>query len=120
MTQAMTMLAALQLFYPENGGAGGLGDVKASSSELKGEVATSDAGSSSSSSRGASSVPAEPLSSRRELTVHVLGASGLETSLLFAYEELLHSLPALRRLNLVFVGPDAPPATATAPGAPAR
>jgi len=47
------------------------------------------------------------LSSASTLTVHLLGATrDFEIAHLAAYEELLHLLPALRVLNLAFIGPE--------------
>lgn len=52
--------------------------------------------------------PLPPLQARTELTLHLVGAERMEVFDRMAYEELLHSWPALQRLRVVFVGPDAP------------
>jgi splicing suppressor protein 51 len=45
------------------------------------------------------------LSTRQSLSISLIGAGGMETAGLWVFEELLHLLPALQTLNLMFIGP---------------
>ncbi|KAE9380958.1 hypothetical protein N431DRAFT_396252 [Stipitochalara longipes BDJ] len=45
------------------------------------------------------------LSTRQSLSISLIGAGEMEIAGLWVFEELLHLLPALQTLNLIFVGP---------------
>ncbi|GJE95284.1 zinc finger MYND domain-containing protein [Phanerochaete sordida] len=46
---------------------------------------------------------------RREMTVHIIGASQEELLRAMQFEEILHRLPELQTLNLVLIGPEMTP-----------
>jgi splicing suppressor protein 51 len=54
------------------------------------------------------------LTSRKTLTLHVLGAGKEEVAPLEPYEGILHELPSLEQLNIFFIGPDATDSAAKA------
>jgi mitochondrial splicing suppressor protein 51 len=48
------------------------------------------------------------LVSKEEITLHVIGAARNEISEMMLMEELLHLLPSLKRLDILYIGPNTP------------
>jgi splicing suppressor protein 51 len=48
------------------------------------------------------------LATKEDLTLHVIGANAVELDSLMMFEEIIHLLPALRKLHCVFVGIELP------------
>jgi splicing suppressor protein 51 len=48
------------------------------------------------------------LATKEDLTLHIIGASAMELDTLMMFEEIMHLLPALRKLHCVFVGIELP------------